>query len=85
MMGQLVGGKADMALFPLTLTSLRSKYISATSPFMDNGYALLVKLEIFDTGYSFLLPFQVRGRGARSGPRSTMAPIGPRPILGHWE
>lgn len=33
-MGELVGGRADMALFPLTMTSVRSKYISATSSFM---------------------------------------------------
>ena len=59
-MGQLVGGDANMAMLPLTLTSSRSKYISSTSPFMDNGYAMLVKLEVYDNFYSFLLPFQVR-------------------------
>jgi len=59
MMGQLTQGEADMTLFPLTLTSLRSRYIGATVPYMDTGYAMLVKVLKTDGAYSFLLPFKV--------------------------
>lgn len=57
-MGELVTGHADMALFPLTLTTQRTQYIQSTQPFMDDGYGILIKTRQIDTGYSFLLPFQ---------------------------
>lgn len=57
-MGELTRGRADMALFPLTLTSLRQRYITATVPYLDAGYALLVRQVVADTSYSFLLPFR---------------------------
>ncbi|WIA38212.1 hypothetical protein OEZ86_001557 [Tetradesmus obliquus] len=56
-MGELVAGRTDLALFPLTLTSQRAQYIQATPPFMDDGYGILVKTRRLDSGYSFLLPF----------------------------
>lgn len=33
-MGELTSGRADLSLFPLTLTSARAKYISATVPYL---------------------------------------------------
>jgi ABC-type amino acid transport substrate-binding protein len=39
-MGELTSGRADLALFPLTLTSLRANYIDATAPYMDAVCAL---------------------------------------------
>ncbi|GBF97660.1 glutamate receptor [Raphidocelis subcapitata] len=57
-MGELISGRADLALFPLTLTSLRSKFIASTVPFMDTGYTLLVRIVRTDDSYSFLLPFK---------------------------
>eukprot|EP00878_Enallax_costatus_P025923 GHUV01027781.1.p1 GENE.GHUV01027781.1~~GHUV01027781.1.p1 ORF type:complete len:180 (-),score=17.41 GHUV01027781.1:819-1358(-) len=57
-MGELTTHHADMALFPLTLTSQRSHYIEHTQSFMDDGYGMLVKTRQIDSGYSFLLPFQ---------------------------
>lgn len=59
-MGQLTTRQADMALFPLTLTSQRSKAIDTTVPYLDSGYALLVKVYKMNGAYSFLLPFNVR-------------------------
>lgn len=49
-MGELVAGRADLALFPLTLTAKRQQYIQHTQPFMDGGYGILVKAEQVDTG-----------------------------------
>ncbi|KIZ00703.1 hypothetical protein MNEG_7263 [Monoraphidium neglectum] len=57
-MGELTARRADLAMFPLTLTSARSQAISATVPFLDSGYAMLVKITQQDNAYSFLLPFQ---------------------------
>ncbi|KAF8062078.1 Glutamate receptor [Scenedesmus sp. PABB004] len=57
-MGQLTSGRADLALFPLTLTSQRATAIAHTEPFMDDGYGILVRTKQVDPGYSFLLPFQ---------------------------
>jgi len=39
--GQLTTGQADLALFPLTLTAERAKYIKYTSAFMEDNYGLL--------------------------------------------
>jgi ABC-type amino acid transport substrate-binding protein len=49
-MGQLTSGQADLALFPLTLTSQRAQYIQATPPYMDDGYGILVKTRRLDSG-----------------------------------
>lgn len=57
-MGELTTDKADMALFPLTLTSQRSQFIQHTQSFMDDGYGILVQTRQTDSGYSFLLPFE---------------------------
>jgi ABC-type amino acid transport substrate-binding protein len=59
-MGELVTGKADLALFPLTLTSARAQFIDASPPFMDAGYSLLTRIVRTDESYSFLLPFNWR-------------------------
>eukprot|EP00775_Hariotina_reticulata_P004904 gene4904-5148_t len=59
-MGQLTTGQADLALFPLTLTARRAKYIQHTTPFMDDGYAILVQVNQQDPDYSFLLPFSAQ-------------------------
>lgn len=57
-MGELTSGRADIALFPLTLTTQRAQYIQHTQPYMDEGYGLLVRTATVDPGYSFLLPFE---------------------------
>ncbi|WIA38210.1 hypothetical protein OEZ86_001556 [Tetradesmus obliquus] len=57
MMGELTSGRADLALYPMTLTAQRAKYIQHMQPFQDGGYGLLVKMQAVNTGYSFLLPF----------------------------
>lgn len=57
-MGDLTTGHADMALFPLTLTTQRAQYIQHTQSYMDDGYGMLIKTRQIDTGYSFLLPFE---------------------------
>jgi ABC-type amino acid transport substrate-binding protein len=50
MMGLLTTGKADLALYPLTLTAQRAKYIQHTQPFQDGGYGILVKTQEINTG-----------------------------------
>lgn len=57
-MGELTSGRADLALFPLTLTTQRAQYIQHTQPYMDEGYGLLVSTGSVDQGYSFLMPFE---------------------------
>eukprot|EP00878_Enallax_costatus_P044544 GHUV01053208.1.p1 GENE.GHUV01053208.1~~GHUV01053208.1.p1 ORF type:complete len:468 (+),score=104.28 GHUV01053208.1:524-1927(+) len=57
-MGELTSGRADLALFPLTLTTQRAQYIQHTQPYMDEGYGLLVRTGSVDPGYSFLMPFE---------------------------
>ncbi|KAI8472309.1 MAG: hypothetical protein J3K34DRAFT_519790 [Monoraphidium minutum] len=59
-MGELTRRRADLALFPLTLTRARNQYISATVAFMDTGFALLVRIVKLSRSYSFLLPFEAR-------------------------
>jgi ABC-type amino acid transport substrate-binding protein len=49
-MGQLIAGQADLALFPLTLTARRAQYIQHTTPYMDDGYAILVHVNEHDPG-----------------------------------
>jgi ABC-type amino acid transport substrate-binding protein len=50
MMGQLTTNKADVALYPLTLTAQRAKYIKHTQPYQDGGYGILVKTQEVNTG-----------------------------------
>lgn len=50
MMGELTSGRADLALYPMTLTAQRAKYIQHTQPFQDGGYGLLVKTQAVNTG-----------------------------------
>jgi hypothetical protein len=50
MMGLLTTGKADLALFPMTLTAQRAKHIQHTQPFQDGGYGILVKTQETQTG-----------------------------------
>jgi hypothetical protein len=50
MMGQLTNNKADLALYPLTLTAQRARYIKHTQPFQDGGYGMLVRTQEVNTG-----------------------------------
>jgi hypothetical protein len=50
MMGQLTSNNADVALYPLTLTAQRARYIKHTQPFQDGGYGMLVKTQEVNTG-----------------------------------
>lgn len=49
-MGQLSTGQADLALFPLSLTVQRAKYIQHTSPYMDEGFGMVVHIKEVDPG-----------------------------------
>lgn len=42
-MGELTSGRADLALFPLTMTAQRAAAVSYTIPFMSDGYGLVVQ------------------------------------------
>lgn len=41
-MGDLTEGRADLALFPLALTSQRDKVISHTAALMNDGFGIVV-------------------------------------------
>jgi len=41
-MGDLTTGRADLALFPLALTSEREQYISHTAALMNDGFGIVV-------------------------------------------
>uniref|UniRef100_A0A3P8VC89 Glutamate receptor n=1 Tax=Cynoglossus semilaevis TaxID=244447 RepID=A0A3P8VC89_CYNSE len=43
MVGELVYGKADMAVAPLTITLVREKVIDFTKPFMSLGISIMIK------------------------------------------
>ncbi|MEQ2182874.1 Glutamate receptor 1, partial [Xenoophorus captivus] len=43
MVGELVYGKADMAVAPLTITLVREQVIDFTKPFMSLGISIMIK------------------------------------------
>ena len=43
-MGELVSRRANMSVFPLTLTATREPFIDSTLPFIDAGYAMLIQV-----------------------------------------
>lgn len=57
MIGELLAGKADMALAPLTMTSRRSAVVDFTVPFMTLGIGLLNAREDETVMHTFLSPF----------------------------
>jgi hypothetical protein len=57
-MGELTARRANMSLFPLTLTATRAQDIAVTTPYMDEGYAMVIQTRELNSGYNFLLPFQ---------------------------
>ncbi len=73
-MGELSEGRANMSLYPLTLTADRAAVISYSGPFLAQGYALLVqKTNAANGGMAFLAPFEVRAQfelGCWPGPRA---------------
>lgn len=42
-MGELTQRRADLALFPLTITAQRAAAVSYTMPFMADGYGIVVQ------------------------------------------
>ncbi|XP_042193501.1 glutamate receptor ionotropic, NMDA 1a isoform X4 [Callorhinchus milii] len=59
MMGELLGGHADMIVAPLTINNERAQYIEFSKPFKYQGLTILVKKEIpRSTLDSFMQPFQ---------------------------
>ncbi|XP_026090171.1 glutamate receptor ionotropic, NMDA 1-like isoform X9 [Carassius auratus] len=59
MMGELLGGLADMIVAPLTINNERAQYIEFSKPFKYQGLTILVKKEIpRSTLDSFMQPFQ---------------------------
>uniref|UniRef100_A0A8C6WED8 Glutamate receptor n=1 Tax=Neogobius melanostomus TaxID=47308 RepID=A0A8C6WED8_9GOBI len=60
MMGELLGGLADMIVAPLTINNERAQYIEFSKPFKYQGLTILVKKEIpRSTLDSFMQPFQI--------------------------
>ncbi|KAK8765451.1 hypothetical protein V5799_031941 [Amblyomma americanum] len=57
MIGELLAGKADMALAPLTMTSRRSTVLDFTAPFMTLGIGLLHARQDEAVTHTFLSPF----------------------------
>lgn len=57
MIGELLAGKADLALAPLTMTSHRSTVVDFTAPFMTLGIGLLNAREDETVAHTFLSPF----------------------------
>lgn len=51
-MGQLTTDKADLALFPLTMTAERAAAVSYTIPFMSDGYGLVVQQQQVRSAHS---------------------------------
>ncbi|XP_022320708.2 glutamate receptor 2-like [Crassostrea virginica] len=61
MIGELVQGKADLAVAPLTITKQREEDIAFSKPFMNSGISIMIKKpEIQKPGvFSFLKPFSI--------------------------
>lgn len=61
MIAELVNGKADLAVAPLTITKQREEDIAFTKPFMNSGISIMIKKpEIQKPGvFSFLKPFSI--------------------------
>ncbi|NP_001191541.1 glutamate receptor subunit protein GluR5 precursor [Aplysia californica] len=61
MIGQLVSGKADLAIGPLTITAARERVVDFTKPFMDIGISIMtLKPERQKAGlFSFMEPFSL--------------------------
>ena len=58
MIGELVSNKADLTLFPLTLTQQRVAVIDFTYSYVDGGIGLLVRsAKPTSTALGFLRPF----------------------------
>ncbi|XP_077541601.1 glutamate receptor ionotropic, kainate 3-like [Haemaphysalis longicornis] len=57
MVGELLAGRADLALAPLTMTSRRSAVLDFTAPFMTLGIGLLKARENEALVHTFLSPF----------------------------
>jgi len=59
MVGELIDGKADMAIADLTITESREKVIDFSMPFMEGGIQMLArKSEVVEVSqFSFLDPF----------------------------
>ncbi|XP_062608143.1 glutamate receptor 2-like isoform X1 [Saccostrea cucullata] len=61
LIGELVQGKADLAVAPLTITKQREEDIAFSKPFMNSGISIMIKKpEIQKPGvFSFLKPFSI--------------------------
>lgn len=56
MMGELLGGLADMIVAPLTINNERAQYIEFSKPFKYQGLTILVKKVGCNVWSSFMLP-----------------------------
>lgn len=61
MIGELINGKADIAIADLTITSKREEAVDFTLPFMNTGISILFKKPTtkVTTLFSFLSPFSM--------------------------
>lgn len=60
MVGEIIRKEADLAIAPLTITTVRENAISFTKPFMQTGIGILLKKDTADEGsymFGFLNPF----------------------------
>lgn len=63
MMGELLGGLADMIVAPLTINNERAQYIEFSKPFKYQGLTILVKKVGFSRGRGVLLGCCLISRG----------------------
>lgn len=57
MIGEVIRGEADLAVAPLTLTSVREQYVDMTTPFMQTGLGFIMRKDSEESNFSLLAPF----------------------------
>ncbi|KAK7884031.1 hypothetical protein WMY93_027154 [Mugilogobius chulae] len=59
MIGEVVRGEADLAVAPLTLTSVRERHVDMSTPFLQTGLGFILNKELVshESALSLLAPF----------------------------
>uniref|UniRef100_A0AAV2M2A9 Uncharacterized protein n=1 Tax=Knipowitschia caucasica TaxID=637954 RepID=A0AAV2M2A9_KNICA len=59
MIGEIIRGEADLAVAPLTLTSVRERHVDMSAPFLQTGLGFLLRKELVshESSLSLLGPF----------------------------
>ncbi|XP_049610023.1 probable glutamate receptor [Syngnathus scovelli] len=57
MIGEIIRGEADLAVAPLTVTSIREQYVDMTTPFMQTGISFILQKD--EHPFSLLAPFSI--------------------------